>query len=184
MGWPHDNGSGESKGAKQAVSLVPPSLLFSCQVVSDLLQPHAMQHARLSCPSLSTRVCWVSDAIQPSPLALKSFPAACQAFLSFTIYQSLLSQWCHPTISSCSQIFPSIRVFSNESALCIILHFEGGRSPLSSRRGCCLLGWWDVLRVASRCCVCHVGRAWLGFAEREGSWRELLPKSYRDNILL
>ena len=35
-----------------------------------------------------------------------------------------LSQWCHPTISSCPpllppSIFPSIRVFSNESALCI-----------------------------------------------------------------
>ena len=37
-----------------------------------------------------------------------------------------LSYWCHPTISSsvacfssCSQIFPSIRVFSNELALCI-----------------------------------------------------------------
>ena len=35
------------------------------------------------------------------------------------------SQWCHPTISSCHpllllpSIFPSIRVFSNESAVCI-----------------------------------------------------------------
>ena len=36
-----------------------------------------------------------------------------------------LSRWCHPTISSCHpllllpSIFPSIKVFSNESALCI-----------------------------------------------------------------
>ena len=51
----------------------------------------------LPCPSLSPRVC------------SNSYP---------------LSQWCHPTIlssvapfSSCSQIFPSIRVFSSELAL-------------------------------------------------------------------
>ena len=32
-------------------------LLFSHQVVSDSLQPHGLQHARLPCPSLSPRVC-------------------------------------------------------------------------------------------------------------------------------
>ena len=71
-----------------------------------------------------------------------------------------------------SQLFASFFILKEEEVL-----FQVGG-------GCCLLGWWDVLRVASRCCVCHVGRAWLGFAEREVSWRELLPKSYRDNILL
>ena len=56
--------------------------------------------------------------------------AACQASLSITnsrVYSNLcpLSQWCHPIISSCRpllllpSIFPNIRVFSNESALCI-----------------------------------------------------------------
>ena len=58
-------------------------------------------------------------------------PAACQASLSFTIYQSLLKLMsiesmmlsnhlilCHPLLLLPS-IFPSIRVFSNESALCI-----------------------------------------------------------------
>ena len=56
--------------------------------------------------------------------------AARQASLSFTISQSFsnscsLSQWYHPVTSSCHpllllpSIFPSIRVFSNESALCI-----------------------------------------------------------------
>ena len=55
---------------------------------------------------------------------------ACQASLSITnsrVYSNacLLSQWCHPTISSCRSlllppsIFPSIRVFSNKSVLCI-----------------------------------------------------------------
>ena len=54
-----------------------------------------------------------------------------QASLSFTISQSLLnscplSWWCHPTISSSvaslpllPSVFPSIRVFSKESPLCI-----------------------------------------------------------------
>ena len=62
------------------------------------LQPHGLQHTRLPCPSLSPRVC------------LNSCP---------------LSRWCHPTILSSvilllqSSIFPSIRVFSNELALCI-----------------------------------------------------------------
>ena len=55
--------------------------------------------------------------------------AAHQAFLSVTNSQSLLnscpsSRWCHPTISSSvvpfsSCLFPSIRVFSNESVLLI-----------------------------------------------------------------
>ena len=70
-------------------------LLFSCQVVSDSLWPHGLQHARLSCPSLSPGVC------------SNSCP---------------LSRWCHPTIpssvasfSSCP-VFPSIRVFSSKSA--------------------------------------------------------------------
>ena len=31
-------------------------LLFSCSVVSDSLQPHRLQHARLPCPSLSPGV--------------------------------------------------------------------------------------------------------------------------------
>ena len=69
---------------------------FSRSVVSDSLQPPGLQHARPLCPSPTPRV-------YPN-----SYP---------------LSQWCHPTISSCHplllppSVFPSIRVFSNESAL-------------------------------------------------------------------
>ena len=64
--------------------------------MSDSLWPHEPQHARPPCPSPTLRVHpnswhWVSDAIQPShPLS------------SFLLLPS---------------IFPSIRVFSNESAL-------------------------------------------------------------------
>ena len=74
------------------------SVQFNCSVLSDSLQPHGLQHARPPCPS-------------PTPEACSN---SCP-----------LSQWCHPTISSCHplllppSIFPSIRVFSNESVLCI-----------------------------------------------------------------
>ena len=71
----------------------------SRSVVSDSLRPHEWQHARPPCPSPSPRV----------------YPNPCP-----------LSWWCHPAISSsvvpfssCPQIFPRIRVFSNVSALCI-----------------------------------------------------------------
>ena len=44
-----------------------------CSVTSDCLWPHELQHTRLPCPSVSPRVCSNS---------------------------CLLTQWCHPTISS------------------------------------------------------------------------------------
>ena len=62
------------------------SVQFSCSVVSNSLQPHGLQHARLPCPSPTPKVCSNS----------------CQS-----------GQWCHPTISSsilfssCLQSFPA-----------------------------------------------------------------------------
>ena len=56
--------------------------------MSNYLQPHGLQHASPPCPSPTPRV----------------YPNS-----------SPLSWWCQPTISS--SIFPSIRVFSSESAL-------------------------------------------------------------------
>ena len=76
-------------------------LLFSRWVVSNSLQPHGLQHARLPCPSLSPTVC------------SNSCP---------------LNRWCHPTISSCHpllfppSIFPSIRVFSIEASIRELFH--------------------------------------------------------------
>ena len=74
-------------------------LLFSRSVPSNSLQPHGLQHARLPCPPLCRRVC------------SNSCP---------------LSQWCHPNplilcrpLLLLPPIFPSIRVFSSESVLCI-----------------------------------------------------------------
>ena len=64
-------------------------LLFSHSDVSNSLQPHGLQHARLPCPSPTPRAC------------SNSCPS---------------SQWCHPTISSsvipfssCLQSFPASR---------------------------------------------------------------------------
>ena len=67
-------------------SMAPNTVQFSCTVMSDSLQPHGMQHARLPWPS-------------PTPGAYSNSPPS--------------SQWCHPTISSsvvpfsCLQSFPT-----------------------------------------------------------------------------
>ena len=67
------------------------SVLFSRSVMSDSLQPHELQHARLPCPSPTPRV------------HSNSHP---------------LSQWCHPAISSsvvpfssCPQFLPASEPF-------------------------------------------------------------------------
>ena len=85
-----------------SIKTIIQSVQFSHSVVSESLWPHEPQHARPPCPS-------------PTPgVHSNSCPS---------------SQWCHPAISSSvipfssclllPSIFPSIRVFSNESALCI-----------------------------------------------------------------
>ena len=64
---------------------------FSCSVMSNSLQPHGLEHARLPCPSPTPRAC------------SNSCPS---------------SQWCHPNISSsvipfssCLQSFPTSGLF-------------------------------------------------------------------------
>ena len=110
------------------------NLLFSRSVMSDSLQTHGLQHARLACPSLSPRAC------------SNSCP---------------LSRWCHPTISSSVihphhlllSVFPSIRIFSNESAFCIrwpkYWSFSFSISPSNeySRLISFWMDWFDLLAV-------------------------------------
>ena len=67
--------------------------------MSDSSPPHRVQHARLPCPSPSPRVCSNSRPIE----------------LMMPSNHLIL---CHPLLLLPS-IFPSIRVFSNELALCI-----------------------------------------------------------------
>ena len=123
--------SPKSKWQISALLLINKHLL----VMSNYLQPHELQHARLPCPSPSPRDC----------------PSSCP-----------LSWWCHPTISSCHplllllSIFPSIRLFSSESALRIRwpkywggFSFSSNISPSNEYSGLISfrMDWLDLLEV-------------------------------------
>ena len=109
-------------------------LLFSHLVVSHSLWPRGLQHARLSCPSLSPMVC------------SNSCP---------------LSQWYHPTISSsvvpfsCLQSFPASRFFPLESSLHIRWpkhwSFSFSISPSNEYSGLISfsIDWFTVLRIVA-----------------------------------
>ena len=100
-------------------------------VLSDSLPPHGPQHAR-------------PPSITNSQLYSNSCP---------------LTRWYHPTISSCCplillpSIFPRIRVFSNESALCIrwpkywSFSFNISPSNRHSRPISFRMDWLDLLAV-------------------------------------
>ena len=101
--------------------------------MSDCLQPHGLQHARLPCPS-------------PTP---KSCSNSCP-----------LSQWCHPTISSSVvpfssrlQSFPASGSFSSESVLCIrwpkYWSFNISISPSNEYSGLISfrMDWFDHLAI-------------------------------------
>ena len=107
--------------------------LFNHSIMSNSLWPHGLQHTRFSCPS-------------PSPGAYSN---SCPS-----------SWWCHPTISSSvipllllPSIFPSIRVFSNESTLHIrwpkYWSFSFSISPSNEYSGLISFGidWFDLLAV-------------------------------------
>ena len=101
--------------------------------MSDSLWPHGPQHIRLPCPS-------------PTP---RAYSNSCP-----------LSQWCHPThlilchpLLLLPSIFPNIRVFSNESVLCIKWpkdwSFSFNNSPSNEYSGLISfrIGWLDLLAV-------------------------------------
>ena len=108
------------------------SVQFSRSVMSNSLWPHGLQQTRPPCPS-------------PTPGAYSN---SCPS-----------SQWCHPTISSCHpllllpSIFPSIKVFSNESVLCIrwpkYWSFSFSISPSNEYSGLISfrMDWLDLLAV-------------------------------------
>ena len=108
------------------------SVQFSHSVMSNSLWPHGLQHARPPCPSQTP---WVYSNSSP------------------------LSQWCHPAISSCRpllllpSLFPSIRIFSSESALHIrwsnYWSFSFNISPSNKYSGLIFFrtDWFDLLAV-------------------------------------
>ena len=97
--------------------------------MSDSLQPHGLQHARLLCSSASPGACANS-----CPLVMPS-------------NHRIL---CHPLLLL-SLIFPRIRVFSNESALCIRWpkYWNFNFSPSSEYSGLISfrIDWLDLLAV-------------------------------------
>ena len=103
---------------------VPSSVQFSHSVVSDSLRPHESQHARPPCPS-------------PTPgVYLNSCPS---------------SLWCCPLLLL-PLIPPSIRVFSNESTLCMrwpkYWSFSFSIGPSSEHPGLIFrMDWLDLLAV-------------------------------------
>ena len=104
-------------------------LLFSHSVVSDSLQPHGLQHARLPCPSPTPRVCSIESVMPSNCLIL------CRHLLLLP------------------SIFPSIRVFSNESVLRIrwpkYWRFSFNISPPNEYSGLISfrMDWLDLLAV-------------------------------------
>ena len=73
-----------------------------------------ISHSFISCCCSVTKLCLIQHPSLPSP---SLFPWVCSN-------SCLLSRWCHPTILCrplllSPSVFPSIRVFSNESVLCI-----------------------------------------------------------------
>ena len=79
------------------VTCIISSVQFSLSVVSSSLQPHGLRHARLPCPSPTRllRLMSIKSVMPSNHLIL------CRLLLLLP------------------SIFPSIRVFSNESVLCI-----------------------------------------------------------------
>ena len=108
------------------------SVQFSSSVVSNSLRPHVPQDARPPCPS-------PTPGVHPNPYPESVMPS-----------NHLIL--CHPLLPLPS-IFPSIRVFSNESALCIrwpkYWSFSFNISPSNEHPGLISfrMDWLDLLAV-------------------------------------
>ena len=108
------------------------SVQSSPLVVSNSLRPHGLQHARLVCPSPTPRVY--------SLMSIESVMPSNHLIL------------CHPLLLPPS-IFPSLRVFSNESVLCIrwpkYCSFRFSISPSNEYSGLISfrMDWLDLLEV-------------------------------------
>ena len=100
--WPWD-----SPGKKNSLNFPCLSVSqFNCSVVSDSLQPHGLQHARLPCPSPTPRGCSNS---------------------------SPWSRWCHPTISSSVISFSScLQSFSASGSFQMSQLFASGGQSIGA----------------------------------------------------
>ena len=113
------------------------SVQFSRSVMSDSLRPHGLQHTRPPCPS-------------PTPGAYSNTYSRCHKLTSVMPSNHLILY--HPLLLVPS-IFPSIRAFSNESALHIRLlkywsfSFNISLSKEYSRLISFRMDWLDLFAV-------------------------------------
>ena len=108
--------------------------------MSSSLWLHGLHHARLPCPSVSPRVC--SDSCPLSWWCHQTSVILCHPLFTPFIL-------CHPLLLP--SIFPSIRGFSNESALCIRWSKYWSFSISPSNKYLWLISfridWFDLLAV-------------------------------------
>jgi len=106
------------------------SIIQFSSLMSDFLRPHGLQHAKLPCPSPTPGAYMSIESVMPSNRLLL----------------------CHPLLLLPS-IFHSIRVFSNESVLCIrwpkYWSFSFSISPSNEYAGpiSFRIDWFDLLEV-------------------------------------
>ena len=119
---------------KAGLKLTASSVQFSHTVMSDSLWPHGLQNTRPPCPSPTPGIYSNScstESVTPSN--------------HFILYHPLLLP---------PSIFPSIRVFSNESVLHIrwwkYWSFSFIISPSNKYSGLILLGWTDWISLMSK----------------------------------
>ena len=109
------------------------SVQFICSVMSDSLQPHGLQHAKAHCSSPTPRIhlnsCPLSPVMPSNHLIL-----------------------CHPLLLP--SFFPSIRIFSDESVLCIrwpkYWSFSFKISPPNEHPGPISFGWIGWISLQSK----------------------------------
>ena len=90
------------------------SVQFSCSVVSDSLQPHGLQHARLPCSSPTSRACsnsypssrWRHPTISSSVIPFSSCPQSFSASGSFLMSQFFASGGQSIGVSASTSVFP------------------------------------------------------------------------------
>ena len=110
------------------------SIQFSCSVMCNSLWPHGLQHAILPCTSRT--------------------PGACSILSIESVIPSNHLILCHPLLLLPS-IFPSVRVFSKQSVLCIrwpkhrSFSFSFSISPFNEYSGLIsfIIDWFDHLAV-------------------------------------
>ena len=109
------------------------SVQFSHSVVSNSLQPHGLQHARLPCPP-------------PTPGACSN---SCPS-----------SHWCHPTISSLIVSFSCLQSFPASGSFPMSQFFESGGQSIGVSASASVLpmniqdwfplGWTDWISLQSK----------------------------------